>query len=187
MKPVLWSEFLPFPALCTLCHTQLCCQITKNARIMTDTLLEHHFTHLCFLLRQYNRPSAAAMAAISMSGPCLFGITTKMKTPEFQARIELQSGHSSFAEQCSAPEIRQTTPRVAAQHLIKVSVCILSHSPVYVAYCNACKRAVFTCNEDKTARLKSAQFEYNVGRDHACIMSLPALALASSARADTGM
>ncbi len=66
---------------------------------MTDTLLERHFTHLCFLLRQYNRPSAAAMAAIGVSGPCLFGITTKLKTPEFPALIELQSGLLDVAQQ----------------------------------------------------------------------------------------
>ncbi len=99
MKPVLWSESLPFPALCTLCHTQLYFLIIINARITTNTLRERHFTHLCFLLRQYNTPSAAAMAAIGMSGPCLFGITTKMRTAELPAQIELQSGLLDVAQQ----------------------------------------------------------------------------------------
>jgi len=44
---------------------------------MNDTLLKRHFTHLCFLLRQYNTPSAAAIAAIAVTGPRLVGMTTE--------------------------------------------------------------------------------------------------------------
>ena len=125
------------------------CQFMINARIMTDTLLERHFTHLCFLLRQYNTLSAAAMAAIGMSGPCLFGITTEMRTPDSQRELNCKAVfwmlQSSFAEQLFSS--RNNTDHAACGCTSSdQSVCMhLSHNPVHMAYCNACKRAVFTC------------------------------------------